>query len=178
MSRIARKPLNVPSGVEFKQQGNLITIKGPKGQFEYTVHKLVAVAVDGNVVLVAPKENHEKEAKAMVGTTRVLLENFVHGVHQGFEKKLELRGVGYRAKVQGKTLEMTLGHSHPIKYPIPEGITIESPSNTEVVVKGACKQQVGQIAAEIRSKRPPEPYKGKGVRYANEHISLKETKKK
>ena len=177
MSRIARKPLEIPAGVEFKQNEKLVTVKGPKGELSYNIHDAVIVEVEGNVVNVAPNKGHDL-ARSMLGTTRVLLGNMVTGVSQGFEKKLQLVGVGYRAKVQGKALELNLGYSHPVSYPIPEGITIETPSNTDVIVKGADKQRVGQVSAEIRELRPPESYKGKGVRYADERIVLKETKKK
>jgi large subunit ribosomal protein L6 len=177
MSRIARKPLKIPAGVEFKQNEKLVTVKGPKGELSYNTHEAVIVTFEGDVVNVKAQENHDL-AKPMVGTTRVLLENMVTGVSQGFEKKLQLVGVGYRAKVQGKALDLNLGFSHPVRYPIPDGITIETPSNTDVIVKGADKQKVGQVSAEIRELRPPESYKGKGVRYADERIVLKETKKK
>lgn len=177
MSRIAKVPLTIPTGVDFKLEGNVVHVKGPKGAMQLKLTDSVAVSVDGNSVQVSEKENYGQTA-AMVGTTRVLLGNMVHGVHTGFEKALKLVGVGYRAKVVGKTLELSLGFSHPVNYPIPEGIVIETPSATDIVIKGHDKQKLGQVAAEIRAYRPPEPYKGKGVRYTTEVVILKETKKK
>ncbi len=177
MSRIARKPLVLPSGVEFKKVANAIHIKGPKGNFEYEVHSAVDVNIDANNVMVVLKSGQDA-FKSMVGTTRVLLTNMATGVSAGFKKVLHLKGVGYRAKVAGKNLELTLGFSHPVKYAIPEGVKIETPSNTEIIVSGISNEKVGQTAAEIRSYRPPESYKGKGVRYADEHVVIKETKKK
>lgn len=177
MSRIAKLPLTIPTGVEFKQEGNVIRVKGPKGAMELQLTDTVAVAIDGNQVQVSEKANYGQTA-AMVGTTRVLLGNMVHGVHTGFERSLKLVGVGYRAKVVGKTLELSLGFSHPVNYAIPEGITIEAPTVTDVIIKGFDKQKVGQVAAKIRAYRSPEPYKGKGVRYTDEVVVLKETKKK
>lgn len=178
MSRIARKPLAIASGVEVKlAENNEVRIKGPKGEFVRPIHPAVNVTLEGSELYVVPNEKHDK-SKSMVGTVRVLLANMVHGVSQGFEKKLQLVGVGYRAQLKGKQLELSLGFSHPVLFPVPEGITIEVPSNTEIVVKGADKEQVGQIASEIRAFRPPEPYKGKGVRYVDERIVRKEAKKK
>lgn len=177
MSRIAKIPLNIPAGVEFKQTNNVINIKGPKGAIPFTIHESVSVTVVENIVEVRSNEGYD-EPNPMVGTTRILLGNIVKGVHTGFEKALKLVGVGYRAKVQGKTLELSLGFSHPVNYAIPEGILIETPSNTDIIIKGHDKQKVGQVAADIRGYRPPEPYKGKGVRYADERVVLKETKKK
>jgi large subunit ribosomal protein L6 len=178
MSRIAKIPLTIPAGVEFKHTGNVVHVKGPKGAMEMQLSDSVAVTVEGNVVNVAAKSDQYDQTKAMVGTTRVLLGNMVRGVHTGFERALKLIGVGYRAKVSGKTLELSLGFSHPVNYAIPEGITIETPSVTDIIIKGHDKQKLGQVAAEIRAYRPPEPYKGKGVRYADETVILKETKKK
>jgi large subunit ribosomal protein L6 len=175
MSRIAKVPLNIPNGVEFKQTNNNIHVKGPKGAMDFTVPDTVKVTVDGNVVHVSANGD---VIDPMVGTTRKLLGNMVHGVHTGFERALRLVGVGYRAKVSGKVLELNLGFSHPVNFDIPVGITIETPSATDIVVKGFDKQQLGQVAAKIRAFRPPEPYKGKGVRYADEQVILKETKKK
>lgn len=174
MSRIARKPLEIPSGVEIKLNGAEVLIKGKKGEFKYTLDKNVLLDIQGNVVNVKPA----KHRHAMVGTTRKLLGNYVKGVHEGFERKLVLVGVGYRAKVQGNQLELSLGYSNPVQYPIPKGISIEVPSNTEITIKGSDIQSVGEIAAKIRAVRPPEPYKGKGVRYADEVVNIKETKKK
>lgn len=179
MSRIARKPLEIPSGIEIKQSHGLINVKGQKGGFDFPIDDQLKISIDGNNLMVsAVKKNPLPKVKAMVGTIRKLLENAVIGLSKGFEKKLILKGVGYRAKMQGKVLELNLGYSHPVKYSVPEGIAIESPSNTEVLVKGADKQKVGQVAAEIRELRPPENYKGKGVCYADERVLIKETKKK
>lgn len=177
MSRIAKVPLNIPSGVEFKQANNKVHVKGPKGALDFVVSESVTVTVEGNAVSVANTPGYP-EPNPMVGTTRIILGNMVKGVHTGFERGLRLVGVGYRAKVAGKNLELSLGFSHPVNYPIPEGITIETPSATDIVIKGFDKQKIGQVAAEIREFRPPEPYKGKGVRYSDEQVILKETKKK
>ncbi|MEJ2060959.1 MAG: 50S ribosomal protein L6 [Gammaproteobacteria bacterium] len=177
MSRVAKKPIEIPSGVDVKVDGQTISVKGSKGAFEYSIHDDVEAALDGKVLTFAPK-NGDASKFAMTGTMRALVNNMVHGVSQGFEKKLELVGVGYRAQAQGKVLNLTLGFSHPVNFEVPEGITIETPSQTEIVVRGADKQVVGQVAAEIRAYRPPEPYKGKGVKYADEQIIRKEAKKK
>lgn len=177
MSRIAKVPLTIPAGVDFRLEGNVVHVKGPKGAMELKLTDSVAVSIDGNLVQVSEKANYGQTA-AMVGTTRVLLGNMVHGVHIGFEKALKLVGVGYRSKVVGKNLELSLGFSHPVNYPIPAGVVIETPTATEIVIKGHDKQKLGQVAAEIRAFRPPEPYKGKGVRYSTEVVVLKETKKK
>jgi large subunit ribosomal protein L6 len=177
MSRVAKKPIELPSGVEVSLQGQAITVKGGKGSLDHTVHRAVKVEQDGNVLSFAPKDG-SKSAVALAGTTRALVNNMVTGVSAGFEKKLQLVGVGYRAQAQGKSLSLTLGFSHPVDYKVPEGVTIETPSQTEIVVRGTDKQAVGQVAAEIRSYRPPEPYKGKGVKYADEIIVRKEAKKK
>jgi len=177
MSRMARRPLEIPSGVEFKLDASIAHIKGPKGSFMHEVHPAVEVKLTDAGVIVSAVEGNDAAA-AMLGTTCALLRNKIIGVSTGFSKALKLVGVGYRAKVQGETLELTLGYSHPIKFKIPTGITITSPSNTDVIVEGADKQQVGQVAAKIREFREPEVYKGKGVRYVDEQISLKETKKK
>ncbi len=175
MSRIAKAPVEIPAGVDVTVSGQKIQIKGANGNFDYDVHETVNVEHGDNQVRVSVKGG--KDHVAMAGTMRALINNMVIGVSAGFEKKLTLIGVGYRAKAVGKNLELTLGFSHPVSYPIPEGITIETPSATEVVVKGADKQKVGQVAAEIRAFRPPEPYKGKGVRYTDEHVIRKEAKK-
>jgi large subunit ribosomal protein L6 len=177
MSRVAKNPVDLPAGVEIKIDGQAVNVKGSKGSLEHTVHHSVEIKQDGNVLTFAPKDG-SKSANALAGTTRALLNNMVTGVSQGFEKKLQLVGVGYRAQAQGQKLNLTLGFSHPVDYPVPEGVTVETPSQTEVVVKGFDKQKVGQVAAEIRAYRPPEPYKGKGVKYADEIIVRKEAKKK
>ena len=176
MSRIANNPVTIPSGVDVNIAGSLITIKGSKGELSHNIHPLVNVAQEENVLKTTVNSN-SKHAKALSGTTRALIQNIVTGVSEGFERKLEIVGVGYRAAVSGKTLNLTLGFSHPVEFPIPDGITIETPSQTEIVIKGVDKQQVGQLAANIRAYRAPEPYKGKGVRYADERIVRKEAKK-
>ncbi len=177
MSRIANNPVVVPAAVDIKEDGQLLTVKGPRGTLEHRVHDLVQVSREEGALKVSAL-NTSKQANALAGTTRALVNNMVVGVSDGFEKKLELVGVGYRAQVKGKTVNMTLGFSHPIDYTLPEGVTAETPSQTEIVIKGSNKQQVGQVAAEIRAFRPPEPYKGKGVRYSDEHVVRKEAKKK
>jgi large subunit ribosomal protein L6 len=177
MSRIAKAPVKIPSGVEVKISGQDVAVKGSKGTMSWTVHDSVTVAVEGGVVRVSPAGDRP-EHWAMAGTTRALINNMVTGVSTGFERKLNLVGVGYRAQAKGKVLNLALGFSHPIDYPVPDGIEIETPAATEIVVKGADKQRVGQVAAEIRGFRPPEPYKGKGVRYSDEYVVRKEAKKK
>ncbi len=177
MSRIAKSPVQLPSGVEISLKGQLLTIKGSKGTLERELHGDVEIKQEENVLTFSPREGAEK-GYAFAGTMRSLVNNMVVGVSEGFEKKLELVGVGYRAQAKGKTLNLTLGFSHPVEFAVPEGITIETPSNTEILVKGADKQLVGQVAANIRKYRPPEPYKGKGVRYSDETIRRKEAKKK
>ncbi|NVJ51086.1 MAG: 50S ribosomal protein L6 [Gammaproteobacteria bacterium] len=177
MSRVANNPVSIPSGVNITLQGQDITVKGSKGELKRTVHDAVEIKQDDNVLTFTPREG-VANASAFAGTMRSLVNNMVVGVSDGFEKKLQLVGVGYRAQAKGNTLSLTLGFSHPVDYEVPAGITVETPSNTEVVVKGADKQLVGQVAANIRAYRPPEPYKGKGVRYADEHIRRKEAKKK
>ncbi len=177
MSRIANQPVVIPKGVDVTLDGQELSIKGSKGNLSWRIHDTVEVEMDSSEVRVRPRIN-AKKAVAMAGTMRALINNMVTGVSQGFEKKLLLQGVGYRAQAQGKKLNLTLGFSHPVVYEVPEGVTIETPSQTEIVIKGADKQQVGQVAAEIRSYRPPEPYKGKGIRYADEHVVRKEAKKK
>jgi large subunit ribosomal protein L6 len=174
MSRVAKKPVALPKGVDCQIQAGAITIKGPKGTLKMASPAGVDVAVDGgNVQLKAKDQNDTK----MAGTTRALINNMVKGVSEGYTKKLELVGVGYRAAMQGKDLNLTLGYSHPVVFKAPEGITLEVPAQTEILIKGADKQRVGEVAAKIRAFRPPEPYKGKGVRYSGEHITLKEAKK-
>jgi len=172
MSRVANNPVSLPSGVEVKQDGRDVTIKGGKGSLALSLVDGINVSQDDNVLTIAYDSD---KFKAMAGTTRALLNNMVLGVSAGWEK---LNGVGYRAKATGKTINLTLGLSHPVNYTLPEGVTVETPTQTEVVVKGFDKQAVGQAAAEIRSFRPPEPYKGKGIRYADEHVRRKEAKKK
>jgi len=177
MSRIAKEPVELPQGVEFKQEGNVVTIKGGKGSLSLELNNEVELSQNDNVLQIAPRSGSRFSA-AIAGTMRALLANMVIGVTEGYERKLELVGVGYRAQAQGKKLNLTLGFSHPVLHEVPEGVTVETPSQTEIVIKGADKQQVGQVAAEIRGYRPPEPYKGKGVRYADERVVLKEAKKK
>jgi large subunit ribosomal protein L6 len=174
MSRIAKKPVDIPSGVEVKLGEGNVVVKGPKGVLEMEVHGGFEMRQEDNQILFDPKR---AGVHAMIGTIRSKLSNMVAGVSKGFEKKLDLVGIGYRAQLKGKTLNLTLGYSHPIDYAIPEGITISTPSQNQIVIQGIDKQKVGQVAAEIRSFRPPEPYKGKGVKYADEHIIRKETKK-
>jgi large subunit ribosomal protein L6 len=177
MSRIAKAPINLPKGTDITINGQHVAVKGGKGSLELNVHELAKVSVDGDVVTVTPAEE-SKPAWAMAGTMRSLVNNMVVGCSEGFTKKLQLIGVGYRAQAKGNTLSLNLGFSHPVDYPVPAGITVETPSQTEIVVTGSDKQVVGQVASEIRAYRPPEPYKGKGVRYADEHVVRKEAKKK
>ncbi|MEJ2297512.1 MAG: 50S ribosomal protein L6 [Woeseiaceae bacterium] len=177
MSRVANAPIELPKGVEFKQDGNLVTLKGGKGELSLELNPEVELKQEENVLTLSPRSG-SRFSTAIAGTMRALLANMTKGVTDGFEKKLELRGVGYRAQAQGKNLNLSLGFSHPVVYQVPEGVSVETPSQTEIVVTGADKQQVGQAAAEIRGFRPPEPYKGKGVRYADERVQLKEAKKK
>jgi len=177
MSRVANNPVELPSGVELKLDGQSVSVKGSKGSLEHTVHPSVEVSQADGVLSFAARDN-AKTSRALAGTTRAVVNNMVQGVHEGFERKLQLQGVGYRAQAQGRKVNLTLGFSHPVEYPLPDGIEVETPSQTEIVVKGADKQLVGQVAAEIRKFRPPEPYKGKGVRYADERVRRKEAKKK
>jgi large subunit ribosomal protein L6 len=177
MSRIAKEPVELPKGVEFKQDGNVVTVKGGKGSLSLELNSEVQLSQEENTLLVAARSG-SRFAAAMSGTTRSLLANMVHGVSEGFVRKLELVGVGYRAQAQGNKLNLTLGFSHPVVYDVPEGVTVETPSQTEVLVAGSDKQKVGQVASEIRRFRPPEPYKGKGVRYSDERVVRKEAKKK
>lgn len=176
MSRVANNPINLPKGVEVAL-GETITVKGPLGTLSQKAPANVKVNLDGGVITFAPV-GESIQANAMAGTLRALLNNMVTGVSKGFEKKLNLVGVGYRAQAQGDNLNLSLGFSHPVVHKMPAGIKVETPSQTEVVVKGIDRQMVGQVAADIRGYRPPEPYKGKGVRYADEVVVLKETKKK
>jgi len=177
MSRVANNPVDIPKGVETKLTDTEISVKGGKGSLLLQLHSSVGVLQEGEQLKVAAKDG-SREANAMAGTFRSLINNMVIGVSQGFEKKLELQGVGYRAKAQGKTINLTLGYSHPIDYQLPEGVSADTPTQTEIVLSGADKQLVGQAAAEIRDFRRPEPYKGKGIRYANERVYRKEAKKK
>lgn len=177
MSRIGKSPVELPKGVEFKQEGNVVTLKGGKGSLSLELNSEVELKQENDVLMIAPRSG-SRFAAAISGTMRSLLANMAEGVSQGFERKLELIGVGYRAQAQGNKLNLTLGFSHPVVHEVPQGVSIETPSQTEIVIKGADKQQVGQVAAEIRRYRPPEPYKGKGVRYADERVVIKEAKKK
>ncbi len=177
MSRIASSPVSIPSGVEVKLDGQNVEVKGPKGNMSMSLHTDVAVEQNDNILQFSNVAK-SKESVAMAGTMRSLVNNMVTGVSQGFEKKLLLVGVGYRAQAKGSVLNLALGFSHPIDYSLPEGVTVETPSQTEVVLKSCDKQKLGQVAAEIRAFRPPEPYKGKGVKYADELIVRKEAKKK
>ncbi len=177
MSRIAKKPVEIPSGVEFSINGRELLAKGPKGSLSVTLHQSVNVKQDENLLLFSPKDD-EKSSMALTGTMRAVVNNIVTGVSTGYEKKLVLVGVGYRAQVQGNNLKLSLGLSHPVNYQVPEGIEVEMPSVTEITVRGCSKQQVGQVCAEIRAFRPPEPYKGKGVKYHDEQIVRKDAKKK
>jgi large subunit ribosomal protein L6 len=177
MSRVGKKPVTIPSGVTANVEGQTVKMKGPKGQLQVVVHDDVEVKLDKGAITVDPRFE-TKRARSLYGTSRALIANLVEGVTKGFEKKLEITGVGYRAAVQGKSLQLSLGYSHDVNYPIPEGIAITTPKPTEIVVTGTDIQRVGQVAAEIRSYRKPEPYKGKGVKYSDEFIFRKEGKKK
>ena len=177
MSRVAKQPVDLPKGVTITVSGQEVSAKGPKGNLSVVLHSSVQVAQEEGQLTVSPiKES--KDGFMMAGTMRSLLSNLVIGVSTGWEKKLALVGVGYRAKAEGTKVNLTLGFSHPVVFDVPQGVTVETPSQTEIIVKGADKQAVGQVAAELRAYRSPEPYKGKGVRYVGEHISLKEAKKK
>lgn len=184
MSRIANRPVIIPSGVTVELQDKHIQVKGSKGTLKSPINEFVSVIVEGNTLRVEknatakPKKEQQHLAASISGTTRALLQNMVVGVDQGFEKKLQLVGVGYRAQVQGEVLNLTLGFSHPVNFAVPAGIKIETPEQTVIIVKGIDKQLVGQVAANIRAYREPEPYKGKGVRYSNEVVRKKESKKK
>ena len=177
MSRIGKKPVAVPSGITANVEGQTVKIKGPKGALQVVLHDDVSVKLDGGQIKVDPRFE-TKRARSQWGTSRTLIANLIAGVTKGFEQRLEINGVGYRASVQGKNLQIALGYSHDIVYPIPEGITIATPRPVEIVITGSDRQQVGQVAAEIRDYRPPEPYKGKGIKYAGERIFRKEGKKK
>lgn len=177
MSRIANSLLEIPSGVELTINGRELTVKGGKGQLNLTLHEVVKVVQEDNIVKCESTKSDRKSG-ALAGTYRSILGNMVKGVSEGFVKELQLQGVGYRAQVQGRKLTLTLGFSHPVEYEIPEGIEVETPQPTQVLVKGVNKELVGQVSAEIRAFRPPEPYKGKGVRYVDEYVKRKEAKKK
>jgi large subunit ribosomal protein L6 len=177
MSRIGKMPITVPKGAEVKVTGDTVTVKGPLGTLTRALTPAAGLVVDGDTITVKPRDE-STEANAMSGTLRALVANMVTGVTKGFERRLTLVGVGFRAQAQGSTLNLSLGFSHPVVHTLPEGVKAETPSQTEIVIKGADKQKVGQVAAEIRAYRPPEPYKGKGVRYSDEKVTLKETKKK
>jgi large subunit ribosomal protein L6 len=177
MSRVANYPIDIPKGVEVELSAEALSVKGSKGSLRSPLDEAVTVTREDGRLRFAAKSD-DKHAQAMAGTLRALARNMMLGVSQGFQKKLELQGVGYRAQAQGKKLDLQLGFSHPIQYPLPEGIKIETPTQTEVIVSGVDKQLVGQVASEIRGFRPPEPYKGKGVRYAGERVRRKEAKKK
>jgi len=177
MSRVAKAPIAVPAGVTITLNGQNVVVKGKNGELTLNVNPAVEIVVDGNVVRTNPRDGFDN-ADAQAGTARAVINNLVTGVAEGYTRKLELVGVGYRAKAEGKVLNLSLGFSHPVVFEVPNGITIETPSQTEVLVKGADKQLVGQVAANIRAYRKPEPYKGKGVRYANENVRRKEAKKK
>jgi large subunit ribosomal protein L6 len=177
MSRVANAPIQLPKGVEVTIKGQEVTAKGKQGSLTLKANVKVQVVQDGEVLRCSAKDN-AKQSRALAGTTRALLNNMVNGVATGFEKKLQLVGVGYRAKAAGKVLNLTLGYSHPIDYKLPDGVTVDTPSQTEIVLKSTDKQLLGQVAAEVRSFRAPEPYKGKGVRYSDEQVLRKEAKKK
>jgi large subunit ribosomal protein L6 len=177
MSRVAKKPINVPKGVDVKVADGVVSVKGPKGALTQTLHPDVDLTQDDGVLSVATRGTRQ-DSVAIAGTMQALVANMCKGVSEGFTRKLELVGVGYRAQAKGKSLNIAVGFSHPVDYPVPEGITIETPSQTEILVSGADKQLVGQTAANIRAYRPPEPYKGKGIRYADEYVAIKEAKKK
>ena len=174
MSRVAKSPIKLPSGVDLNLSGSQLNVKGPKGNLSVDLHPNVSLNENDGEYMVTPDSDKNI---AMAGTFRALINNMVTGVSEGFEKKLQLVGVGYRAQTQGNKLNLALGFSHPVEYSAPDGITIETPSQTEIIVSGCDKQKVGQVAAEIRSYRPPEPYKGKGVRYSDERVVRKEAKK-
>jgi len=181
MSRVAKSPITIPDGVEVSQSGEILTVKGKLGEMNMKVHSSVTINNTDNVLTFLPTETSKDEAKnawAQAGTVRANTFNLIKGVTEGWEKKLTLIGVGYRAQARGKVLSLTLGFSHPVNYDLPEGVSVETPSQTELIVKGIDKQKVGQAAAEIRAFRPPEPYKGKGVRYTNEQVVRKDAKKK
>ena len=177
MSRIAKKPIVVHNGVEFSMNGREVSAKGPKGYLTVTLHDAVELTREDNVLTLSPRDKRQS-SMAVTGTMRSVVNNIIEGVANGFEKKMQLVGVGYRAQAQGRQLNLSLGLSHPVNFQVPEGIEVETPAATEIIVRGCDKQKVGQVCAEIRAFRPPEPYKGKGVKYAGEQIVRKEAKKK
>ena len=177
MSRVADNPVKIEDGVTVVMEGQEVKVDGPKGSLSMTVNALVDLKVEEGLVVFVPNGN-DRKSEAMAGTTRALVQNMVLGVSEGFEKRLELQGVGYRAQAKGNQVSLQLGFSHPVDYELPEGISAETPSQTEIVISGNDKQQVGQVCAEIRGFRPPEPYKGKGIRYQGEYVRRKEAKKK
>ncbi|MDP3010876.1 MAG: 50S ribosomal protein L6 [Methylococcales bacterium] len=177
MSRIAKAPVIIPSGVDIKLEGNNMTVKGSKGQLSFDLNPAISVEITDNVISMQWNKD-DKNATAQAGTARAIVSNMVTGVSTGFERKLTLIGVGYRAQAKENILSLSLGFSHPVDFEVPAGVSVETPTQTEILVKGSDKQQVGQVAAKIRAYRPPEPYKGKGVRYADEHVARKEAKKK
>ena len=176
MSRVAKNPIIIPDGVNISVDNKNVTVKGSKGELDFLLSLSISLNIDDNAITVSYDESNQKSV-ALAGTTRSIINNMIIGVSVGFEKKLELIGVGYRAKASGKLLELTLGFSHPVKYQLPDDVQVETPSQTEVVLKSHNKQILGQVAAEIRAFRPPEPYKGKGVRYSDEQVKRKEAKK-
>ena len=178
MSRIGKKPISIPDAVTLTQSGQVITAKGPKGELSFTLPDAVSGAIKDGELTITPLNEGDKASKSMWGMSRTMVSNLIEGVTNGFKKDLELRGVGYRAQMKGSTLTMQLGYSHDVDYTPPEGVTIEAAKPTQITVSGINKQQVGQVAAEIRSFRKPEPYKGKGVRYVGEYVRTKEGKKK
>ncbi len=177
MSRIAKAPVIVPGGVDIKLEGNNVIVKGSNGQLSYDINSAVTLGIADNVIQVQ-WDRDDKKATAQAGTARAIVSNMIIGVSAGFEKKLTLIGVGYRAQAKGNILNLALGFSHPVDFEVPEGVLVETPTQTEIIIKGSSKQLVGEVAAKIRAYRPPEPYKGKGVRYAEEHVARKEAKKK
>jgi large subunit ribosomal protein L6 len=177
MSRVAKAPVQIPKGVDVKFNENNLTVKGAKGQLSFDFNPAVGISIEDNVIRMQWDKNNQQSI-AQAGTARALINSMVKGVSEGYEKRLALVGVGYRAQAKGNVLSLSLGFSHPVEFQVPEGVTVETPSQTEIVVKGSDKQQVGQVAAKIRAYRPPEPYKGKGVRYADENVAKKEAKKK
>jgi len=176
MSRVAKKPIPLPKGVEVQISGQSVAVKGPKGALSHELHARVAVSEIEGELRIEPRDETQ-DGNAQAGTARALLNNMVTGVSEGFERRLDINGVGYRAQAKGDVVSLSLGFSHPVEFPVPAGITVETPTQTEIVIKGIDKQVVGQVAANIRAYRPPEPYKGKGVRYRNEQILRKEAKK-
>lgn len=177
MSRVGNSPISIPAGVDINFAGGVVSVKGKNGELKHRINQVVQVGIEDNVLTVMPRTN-TKRTSALLGTTRAVINNMVSGVSAGFEKKLTLVGIGYRAQVKGNSLNLTLGFSHPIEHSIPKEVTVETPSQTEIIIRGCDKQKVGQVAADIRSYRPPEPYKGKGVRYSDEIVVRKEAKKK